>query len=155
MAASRTVIIAGAGIGGLVAALTLVQHGLRVILLEQAQRLEEVGAGIQLSPNASRILMSLGLEPLLRPFIVTPTELMVMHARTARVLARARLGATDRLIGSSIAATCSRCLSISSPALRIFPCVSVPESRILPRTAMGSPSRQLPRWVPLRSGAWH
>ena len=101
MAASRTVIIAGAGIGGLVAALTLVQHGLRVILLEQAQRLEEVGAGIQLSPNASRILMSLGLEPLLRPFIVTPTELMVMHARTARVLARARLGdAAEKRYGS-------------------------------------------------------
>jgi salicylate hydroxylase len=92
VAASRTVIIAGAGIGGLVAALALVQHGLRVVLFEQAQRLEEVGAGIQLSPNASRILMSLGLEPLLRPFIVTPAELMVMHARTARVLARARLG---------------------------------------------------------------
>ena len=101
MAASRTVIIAGAGIGGLVAALTLVQHGLRVILLEQAQRLEEVGAGIQLSPNASRILMSLGLEPLLRPFIVTPTEVTVMHARTARVLARARLGdAAEKRYGS-------------------------------------------------------
>ncbi len=83
------------------AALTLVQHGLRVILLEQAQRLEEVGAGIQLSPNASRILMSLGLEPLLRPFIVTPTEVMVMHARTARVLARARLGdAAEKRYGS-------------------------------------------------------
>jgi len=53
VAASRTVIIAGAGIGGLVAGLALVQHGLRVILFEQAQRLEEVGAGIQLSPNAS------------------------------------------------------------------------------------------------------
>jgi salicylate hydroxylase len=101
VAAPRTVIIAGAGIGGLVAALTLVQHGLRVILLEQAQRLEEVGAGIQLSPNASRILMSLGLEPLLRPFIVTPTELMVTHARTARVLARARLGdAAEKRYGS-------------------------------------------------------
>jgi salicylate hydroxylase len=84
-----------------VAALTLVQHGLRVILLEQAQRLEEVGAGIQLSPNASRILMSLGLEPLLRPFIVTPTEVTVMHARTARVLARARLGdAAEKRYGS-------------------------------------------------------
>jgi salicylate hydroxylase len=84
-----------------VAALTLVQHGLRVILLEQAQRLEEVGAGIQLSPNASRILTSLGLEPLLRPFIVTPAELMVMHARTARVLARARLGdAAEKRYGS-------------------------------------------------------
>ena len=92
VATSRTVIIAGAGIGGLVAALALVRHGFRVILLEQAQRLEEVGAGIQLSPNASRILISLGLEQQLRPFVVSPAELTVMHARTARVLARAALG---------------------------------------------------------------
>jgi salicylate hydroxylase len=86
------VIIAGAGIGGLIAALALAQRRFRVILLEQAQRLEEVGAGIQLSPNASRILISLGLEQQLRPFLVAPAELMVMHARTARMLARAPLG---------------------------------------------------------------
>ena len=76
-------------------------RGFRAVVVEQAPRLEETGAGIQLSPNASRILMSLGLEPLLRPFIVTPTELMVMHARTARVLARARLGdAAEKRYGS-------------------------------------------------------
>jgi salicylate hydroxylase len=92
VAASRTILIAGAGIGGLVSALTLVQHGFDVIVFEQAQRLEDIGAGIQLSPNASQILISIGLEPQMRPFIVTPAELLVLHARTARVLARARLG---------------------------------------------------------------
>jgi salicylate hydroxylase len=49
---SRTVVIAGAGIGGLTAALTIARHGYRVVVLEQAERLEETGAGIQLSPNA-------------------------------------------------------------------------------------------------------
>ena len=46
--ASRNVIVAGAGIGGLTAALALAQRGFRVTLLEQAERLEETGAGIQL-----------------------------------------------------------------------------------------------------------
>ncbi|MBN8965291.1 MAG: NAD(P)-binding protein, partial [Rhizobiales bacterium] len=61
MASSRTVLIAGAGIGGLSAALMLARAGFRVTLLEQAERLEEIGAGIQLSPNATRILIALGL----------------------------------------------------------------------------------------------
>ena len=61
VASSRTVIIAGAGIGGLTAALAIAAGGFRVAMFEQAERLEEVGAGIQLSPNASRILIALGL----------------------------------------------------------------------------------------------
>jgi salicylate hydroxylase len=93
MTLSRTVVVAGAGIGGLTAALAVAQRGFRVALFDQAQRLEEAGAGIQLSPNASRILVALGLEPQLRQYVVTPEELRVMNARTARVLARAPLGA--------------------------------------------------------------
>jgi salicylate hydroxylase len=92
VASSRTVIIAGAGIGGLTAALAVAQRGFRVILFDQAQRLEEAGAGIQLSPNASRILIALGLEAQLRRYVVAPEELRVMNARTAQVLARAPLG---------------------------------------------------------------
>src|ERR1700694_5516500 len=84
LASSRTVIIAGAGIGGLVAALAIAQRGFRVILFDQAQRLEEAGAGIQLSPNASRILIALGLEQQLRHYVVAPEELRGMNARTAR-----------------------------------------------------------------------
>ena len=62
MAAARTIIVAGAGIGGLTAALSLAAKGFRVIVLEKAERLEEAGAGLQLSPNASRILVDLGLK---------------------------------------------------------------------------------------------
>ena len=62
MAAARTIIVAGAGIGGLTAALALAAKGFRVVILEKAERLEEAGAGLQLSPNASRILVDLGLK---------------------------------------------------------------------------------------------
>ena len=61
MAASRTIVVAGAGIGGLTAALSLAAQGFRVVVLEKAERLEEAGAGLQLSPNASRVLIELGL----------------------------------------------------------------------------------------------
>ena len=92
VAASRTVIIAGAGIGGLTAAVALAQRGFRVVLIEQTQRLEEAGAGIQLPPNASRILIALGLEHELRRYVVLPEQLRVLHARTGKILAHAPLG---------------------------------------------------------------
>jgi salicylate hydroxylase len=93
VASSRTVVIAGAGIGGLASALTLAKHNFRVAVHEAAERLEETGAGIQLSPNAARILIALGLGERLAPHIVVPQELKVMTARSGRVLARAPLGA--------------------------------------------------------------
>ena len=93
MPSSRTVIIIGAGIGGLTAALALARRGFEVAVFDQAQRLEEVGAGIQLSPNASRILLALGLAEQLQRHVVAPEELRVIDAGTARVLARAPLGA--------------------------------------------------------------
>jgi salicylate hydroxylase len=55
------IIIAGAGIGGLTAALALLKKGFDVTILEQAQALKEIGAGVQLSPNATRVLYQLGL----------------------------------------------------------------------------------------------
>jgi salicylate hydroxylase len=93
LASSRTVVIAGAGIGGLTAALTVARHGYRVVLLEQAERLAETGAGIQLSPNASRVLIGLGLRERLASHVAVPEELTVANARSGRVLARAPLGA--------------------------------------------------------------
>ncbi len=54
--------IAGAGIGGLTAALALLQRGFEVDVYEQAQAFGEVGAGIQLSANGTRCLFALGLQ---------------------------------------------------------------------------------------------
>ncbi len=93
MSSSRTVIVAGGGIGGLTAALAIAQRGLKVVVLDQAPRLEGVGAGIQLSPNASRILIALGLTTPLRRHVVAPEELRVMDGQRACVLARAPLEA--------------------------------------------------------------
>ncbi len=89
---ARTVLIAGAGIGGLTAALALAQRGFGITLIDQAPRLEEVGAGLQLSPNASAVLIALGLEAPLRARVVAPRELRVLDAASARVLTRAPLG---------------------------------------------------------------
>ena len=55
--------VLGAGIGGLTAAIALAQQGARVRVLEQAERITEVGAGIQISPNGACVLERLGLGP--------------------------------------------------------------------------------------------
>jgi salicylate hydroxylase len=89
---SRAVIVAGAGIGGLTAALALARRGLRVTVLEQSERLEETGAGIQLSPNATRTLIDLGLETWLRPLTVAPAALRVLNAASGREILSMPLG---------------------------------------------------------------
>lgn len=100
MAPTPTIIIAGAGIGGLTAALALAQAGLRVRVLEQAARLEEAGAGIQLSSNATRILIGLGLEDRLLPRVVAPECIRVRRAADGRDIARIPVGHSQRYYGA-------------------------------------------------------
>ncbi|HEX7890103.1 MAG TPA: FAD-dependent monooxygenase [Ramlibacter sp.] len=71
MAAPR-VAIAGAGLAGLTLALALLQRGFAVRVVEQATALGDVGAGLQLSPNATRCLYALGLEPALAQVACVP-----------------------------------------------------------------------------------
>ncbi len=92
MATSRTVVVAGAGIGGLTASLALAAQGFRVVVLEKAERLEETGAGLQISPNASRVLVELGLKPRLMGRAVTPEAISIMSARSGGEIARLPLG---------------------------------------------------------------
>lgn len=66
------VLIAGAGIGGIVAALALLQRGFDVSLYEQAPELHELGGGIAIMPNGSRLLIRLGLEPALDAIASVP-----------------------------------------------------------------------------------
>lgn len=98
MAASRTIFIAGAGVGGLAASLSLANKGFRVVVLEKAERLEEVGAGLQLSPNASRLLIELGLKDRLSRRAVMPEAISIMSVRAGGELLRVPLGkaASDR-----------------------------------------------------------
>ncbi|CCV12999.1 FAD-dependent monooxygenase [Mesorhizobium sp. STM 4661] len=89
---SRQVLIAGAGIAGLTAALAFSERGYLVRLFEQAERIEAAGAGIQLSPNATRILRQLGVLERLLPAAVRPEAVVLRDAATLRELARVPLG---------------------------------------------------------------
>lgn len=87
-AEARSALIVGAGIGGLAAAIALRRVGLDVRLMEQAAELAEVGAGLQLSPNATRILRDFGLLDALRAVAVAPRALEVRDGRSFALLAR-------------------------------------------------------------------
>jgi salicylate hydroxylase len=65
----KRIAIAGAGIAGLCTALALLREGFDVEVFEQAGQLGEVGAGLQLSPNGTRVLQALGLAPALEPLV--------------------------------------------------------------------------------------
>ena len=92
MARSRTVVVAGAGIGGLTASLALAAKGFRVVIIEIAERLEEAGAGLQLSPNASRTLIGLGLQTRLSTRAIVPEAVSIMSARHGGEICRLPLG---------------------------------------------------------------
>ena len=86
------IVVAGGGIGGLAAALALARQGARVQLLEQAPVLSEVGAGIQLGPNVTRILHAWGLGEALRAVACWPRALHSREAHSGRLLGELPLG---------------------------------------------------------------
>jgi salicylate hydroxylase len=86
------VAIIGGGIGGLAAALHLLKVGLDVRVYEQAPRIGEIGAGIQISPNASRPLHRLGLKPAMDKVGVRPHAVHQRRWDDGRTLQRAPLG---------------------------------------------------------------
>ena len=80
---ARPVLIAGGGIGGLAAALGLAQKGIASILLEKASALGEIGAGIQLGPNAFHAFDYLGVGEAARGMAVYVDQMRLMDALTA------------------------------------------------------------------------
>jgi 2-polyprenyl-6-methoxyphenol hydroxylase-like FAD-dependent oxidoreductase len=101
MDSPNTVAIIGAGIGGLAAALALLRQGLDVDVYEQSLELGEIGAGIQISANGTRVLYALGLETALHGIEVLPSgDRFVTGARarpgTGSSWARSRGSATAR-----------------------------------------------------------
>lgn len=89
---SRTVLIAGGGIGGLATALATAKAGFRALVLERTDPFSEFGAGLQISPNASRILQSFGCEPDLEKLAGTPDSVRMFSARSGQQLSVMPLG---------------------------------------------------------------
>ncbi|AYW61612.1 TPA: 3-hydroxybenzoate 6-monooxygenase [Pseudomonas aeruginosa] len=92
----QSIIIVGGGIGGLAAAQALTQQGLEVLLLEQAGEIGEIGAGIQLGPNAYSALDALGVGDTARARSVFTENLIMMDAIDAREVARIDVGEAFR-----------------------------------------------------------
>jgi salicylate hydroxylase len=89
---SRGLLVVGGGIAGLASALALGRRGLRLDLLEQADSFGEVGAGVQLGPNATRRLRELGLGEALEGIAARPHLLKVLGATSDRVISSLALG---------------------------------------------------------------
>ncbi|MEP6823840.1 MAG: FAD-dependent monooxygenase [Ramlibacter sp.] len=86
-------LVAGGGIGGLAAALAATRAGCTVRVFEQAAEFAEIGAGIQLGPNATRLLHGWGLEPALAQVAAAPQRLVVRRVGDGARLAVLALGA--------------------------------------------------------------
>ena len=93
-AVSKKIVIVGGGIGGLAAALSLLKRGHDVEVYEQASELKEVGAGIQISSNGTRVLHALGLEDGLKRVQVLPSRRVIRHWSTGETWNWFDLGAT-------------------------------------------------------------
>jgi salicylate hydroxylase len=89
---SRQIIIAGGGIAGLTAALAFAERGFSVQVHERAENLDQTGAGLQLSPNAVRLLRELGVTDALMRAAVRPDYVTLRDGRSLAVLARVKLG---------------------------------------------------------------
>ena len=80
--------IVGGGIGGLTTALAMKQIGLDVTVYERSRQLTDLGAGLTLAPNATRVLYHLGLGPGMEQTAVTPPKTEYRHYRTGEVIFR-------------------------------------------------------------------
>ena len=92
----QSIIVVGGGIGGLAAAQALTQQGIAVLLLEQADHIGEIGAGIQLGPNAYAALDALGAGAAARSRSVFTDHLIMMDAVDAHEVARIEVGEAFR-----------------------------------------------------------
>ena len=92
----KSVAIVGAGIAGLTAALSFARYGIVCDIIEQAGELTEVGAGLQLSPNASRILATLGVLPDIEARWTEPVTVELASGKTLSPLLSLPMGAVAR-----------------------------------------------------------
>src|SRR5262245_16260955 len=87
----QRVAVVGAGIGGLSAAIALIQRGFDVTVYEQADQMGEIGAGIQLSPNASRVLIALGLDRAFEAIAFEPDRHVVRNWKSGGIVSATQM----------------------------------------------------------------
>ena len=97
---ARRALVAGAGIGGLAAALALARAGLAVEMFERAPALREFGAGLQLTPNATRILRGFDVLDAVRGLALTPRAVRILRGRDGVELTRLPLEDAERRWGA-------------------------------------------------------
>src|SRR5919197_384091 len=88
----KRILIAGGGIGGLTAAVALGRRGIRTVVLERSSFTEETGAGIQLGPNATRILKELDVLDTIKPALFKPDAVWLFDGPSGRQLQSLPLG---------------------------------------------------------------
>jgi len=88
----KKIVIAGAGIGGLCAALALAKRNFEVVVYEQSSQLGEVGAGLQLSSNAMHVLEVLGVADEVNAKAFAPTSAVMRHYQTGKTYFTVPLG---------------------------------------------------------------
>ncbi|MCC6890638.1 MAG: FAD-dependent monooxygenase [Hyphomicrobiales bacterium] len=137
MVETKRIAVIGGGIGGLTAAIALRRRGFEVIVYEQAEQLGEIGAGVQLSPNAMRVLIALGLDAAFEAAAFEPNRHVVRNWKSGAIVSatqmkgvfRAQYGAgyfgahradLHTLLAQALPATCialsARCTGISQSA---------------------------------------
>jgi salicylate hydroxylase len=89
---NHSIVIVGGGIGGLAAALAFAGNHEKLLVLERAAQFSEIGAGIQMGPNVTRILQSWGLENELHKLVNVPDQLKVKDTQTGKTLGQLRWG---------------------------------------------------------------
>ncbi len=93
-------IIAGAGIGGLAAAIALSQAGFEIQIFERTDKLEEFGAGLQVTPNASRVLARFGVLARVRELASKPSAVLALRGSDNARLMRLPLDDAERRWGA-------------------------------------------------------
>src|SRR5215470_15808801 len=100
MARPPRIAIIGGGVGGLAAALALEQRGAETIICEQSAALSEIGAGLNLSPNALKALRVLGVEDAVLAVGSESDFLIIRSWKSGRIISRTRRGSFRQQFGA-------------------------------------------------------
>ena len=141
MARNARIVIVGAGIGGLVAAAALRQAGFEVVVQERATSLGEVGAGLQIGPNAVKVLRGLGVLERFRAVAAEPTNVVSLRHDDAGLRFREPLSAVSQRAYGDIYLTAHRA------DLHALLCTLVPEASIAPWWAVFAPAKTPPEVI--------